>query len=238
MSAVFYGYRVGKDSFWEMHAALREAYLAEHWLAQVATKLWPRTSEDTARRLLKRLDEKEVQDRAATEIQLFDEGTSYVIRPLEWAHGGFFHNQLERLSLPKVSSVHYDDRSDLSDEELSHKETVDWVEAQIRRGRYFVVPLIAVSDWRDLLTRQVADGVPDNAYDDREAEERFEELMGGIDRDRPQRPCPDCGSAERTIDIPSWTLLCANCGIDLIEAFVRAAEEAEEAEEAAAAEEV
>ena len=141
MSTRMYNYRLPKDAWWDFARACRAAYLEEHPISMAfsmssksAQNLDP---EGKAERMGKILDTLKNLNEWMVDLQLFDEGNTYLIRPLE--RGYFFLNH--RCAWEEsfgLEPVFYDDRSDVPPEQEPNREVSRWCDEKIEAGEYLM----------------------------------------------------------------------------------------------------
>ncbi|AON96788.1 hypothetical protein BI081_gp037 [Mycobacterium phage Tonenili] len=136
MSTKLYVYRVPKSQWWDFYAAVRRVYLDEHLIARAVRGLAERKAphRDVRRIINESVPEYEV------ELQLFDDGEHWIVRPLE--SGWFFTNQHHRWLEFGLVPVFYDDRADVPPEHEANKVVADWVDKQIETHRYLMAPVL------------------------------------------------------------------------------------------------
>lgn len=107
MSIKMHAARVSKDQFWEFAAEVRRVYLAEHLMVELFRGMVARGVKYSE--CMKSLSENDNY----MELQLFDEGDAWLIRPLEV--GWFFINKLDEGAWDRwnVEAVTYDNRCDI-----------------------------------------------------------------------------------------------------------------------------
>ncbi len=163
MSVRLYTFRITKALWWDTLASIRGVYLAEYPIAQAMTvmanalieKAETDRSGDIATKLqmLSLLDTfsdtytKDPDEGWSVEFQVFDEGDTWLIRPLE--RGSFLLGRHERW--PELQPVFYDTRTDEPSVNVpANRATSEWVDEQIKAHRYFVVPVLSREDYRDI----------------------------------------------------------------------------------------
>lgn len=136
MSTKMHVARVPKDRWLEFAADVRRVYLAEHPFVKffVADRL----DGDTYRKAMDSLDRNE----SFVELQLFDEGDTWLVRPLE--QGWFFMNHVWDgvWKKYKVKAVSYDDRSDVPKKDRKNKKVADWMNERIEAREYLLYPVL------------------------------------------------------------------------------------------------
>ena len=116
MSIKMYNYRIRKDAWWSFAAAVREFYLAEYPVFKVLAEV----SEGDGITYSKFVEAVDVFRDWTVELQLFDEGDHWLIRPLE--QGYFFMNGHEQwVDEFGLETVWYDDRSDVPPEDEKNR---------------------------------------------------------------------------------------------------------------------
>lgn len=146
MSVKLYTVRIPKDRWWEFSAAVRATYLNEYpgvedfhgVLARGATYSEAMASIEVNTHFV--------------ELQLFDEGDTWLVRPLE--QGWFFINHVEEKAWPglKLKKVFYDNRADVPKRDKPNKAVADWVNTQILERRYLVFPVLDRAVYQSLCT--------------------------------------------------------------------------------------
>lgn len=136
MSTKMHNARVPKDRWLEFAADVRRVYLAEHPFVKFFSA--ERVGGDSYRKAMDSLDKNE----SFVELQLFDEGDTWLVRPLE--QGWFFMNHVWDGVWKKfgVKAVSYDDRSDVSKKERKNKKVAAWVDERIAAREYLVYPVL------------------------------------------------------------------------------------------------
>lgn len=145
MSIRFYAYRIRKDCWWDFARACHEFYLSYcplMVLVKAATE--GKTVEEQIENFSKIQETLNKAD-LATELQLFDVGEHYIVRPLE--NGWFFKNQdAEWIREFGLERVFYDDRSDVPTEEEPNREIALRCDDLIERGEYLMFSVISNDD--------------------------------------------------------------------------------------------
>lgn len=149
MGIAAYYFRIDKSDFWSFAAQLREFYAANSVLgmmaAHAADQIVAADDVDAKMALLTRWQDevKPKLDEVTCDLQLFDEGDSWLIRVLE--AGYLFLNSYEKQNWP-LEPVFYNDKTDMPPGMLERKPTIDWVDEQINLRRYLMYPVISVND--------------------------------------------------------------------------------------------
>lgn len=158
MSTVMYSYRLPKDRWWDFARACRTAYLDEHPLpmafsmsSKSAQNLDPKGK---AERLGKILDTIKNLDEWMVDLQLFDEGDTYLIRPLERGYFFLNHHRAWEDNFG-LEPVFYDDRSDVPTEQEPNREVSRWCDEKIEAGEYLLYSVIS----EDALSNIVFDNI-------------------------------------------------------------------------------
>jgi hypothetical protein len=211
MSIHFQAWRVPKVEFWPFHAALRERYLAEHWMSKVITTLVPNMSPEKATDFLLRLSDGSFEEQATTELQLFDEGDVYLFRVLEWGNLHFFRTQFATLSAERgwdFEDLHLNTSTDIPAEDQKNFAVVDWFEEELKARRYQLVHVVDMDDWGQRML-ELRLSQPADPYPDAEVDERLLDLTYGIDPAK-RRACPLCAGRER--ELRDFTdVYCSQC---------------------------
>ncbi len=160
MSRVMYSYRLSKDTWWEFARACRDTYAMSHPISVVVLKAAQDARELPAEGKASKLGEILEVIRKSSEwmvdLQLFDEGNTYLIRPLE--RGYFFLNNHEQWTQRfGLEPVFYDDRSDVPGEQEANREVSVWCDGKIVRGEYLLYQVVT----EDSLSRHVFDMLVD-----------------------------------------------------------------------------
>lgn len=136
--------RVPKDRWLEFAADVRRVYLAEHPFVKLFKS--ERLDGDTYRKAMDALDENE----SFVELQLFDEGESWLVRPLE--AGWFFMNHVHQgvWKKFKVKAVTYDDRTDVPKKDRKNKAVADWMCERIEAREYLIYPVLDKSTYSEI----------------------------------------------------------------------------------------
>lgn len=145
-----YNYRIPRSRWWEFASYCRGHYQLHHPVAQVLRKLTfagDKLSSAFAE-ATKAVDELVGQGWTA-DLQLFDEGGSLLIRPLE--RGYFFMNNFEEHWKPfGMTEIFYDNRSDVPPSEELNKAIAAWVDQKILDGEYLTYSLISGDDLKNM----------------------------------------------------------------------------------------
>lgn len=144
MSRVMYSYRLPKERWWEFAQSCREAYAASHPLSVIILRAAHSARDlppaEKASKMVSILDIISKLGEWTIDLQLFDEGDTYLIRPLE--RGYFFLNNHVRWSEFGLETVFYDDRSDVPAEQEGNRGVSLWCDERIARGEYLLHPVI------------------------------------------------------------------------------------------------
>lgn len=146
MSRVMYNYRIDKSRWWELSRAVKQAYLEKHPAPELIRTLTPNDGADTETSVSRIVRLTEVVDilvesNMLVDLQLFDEGETYLIRPLE--KGWFFLNNAQRWADEfGLEMVFYDDRSDVSPDDVRNREASVWTDKKIEDGEYLIFPVV------------------------------------------------------------------------------------------------
>lgn len=138
-----YNVRVPKDRWLEFAADVRRVYLAEHPMPSAF------------RRFMDGKPYREAMDSVSennhfVELQLFDEGDTWLVRPLEV--GWFFMNHAWEgvWKKFKVKAVCYDDRADVPKKDRKNKKVARWVDERIEAREYLVYPVLDRATYADI----------------------------------------------------------------------------------------
>lgn len=137
MSTKMYNYRLSKEQWWPFAKACRECYHSEHPMAQVLHTLAERGA--SWRTMLNAVDSI-IDDEWTVDLQLFDEGDAYIIRPLE--RGCFFMNNADQWLEFGIERVYYDTRSDVPPEDEKNRAVAEWVDEKINSGEFLVFSVL------------------------------------------------------------------------------------------------
>lgn len=156
MSRVMYSYRLPKERWWEFAQACREAYAASHPISVLVLKAAQGARElpvdEKAAKLGDIFDAVSKSSEWMVDLQLFDEGDTYLIRPLE--RGYFFLNNHARWVKDfGLEPVFYDDRSDVPSEQEPNREVSVWCDEKIALGEYLLYQVVT----EDSLSKAVFD---------------------------------------------------------------------------------
>ena len=156
MSTKMYAYRVEKAQLWPLVDQVRDWYEkneAVFYLMDAHRKTRANQELSAAEHFAAW---SAGQDLAAdrgnyVELQLFDEGDTWLCRVLE--RGYAFMNHYEKEHWP-IEGVFYDDRSDMPEEWEKNLATVDWMEEKIQARHWFCVDIVAKYILADYLDRE------------------------------------------------------------------------------------
>lgn len=165
MSRVMYTYRLPKCVWWEFASACRKAYAEEHPIPMIMTKAAQSarelSAEDKASKLGSILEAIRKSDEWMVDLQLFDEGDTYLIRPLE--RGYFFLNNHERWTRRfGLEPVFYDDRSDVPPEQEKNRDVSLWCDDKIERGEYLLYQVVEQDNLSNTVFNILMGGEPQN----------------------------------------------------------------------------
>lgn len=161
MSTRLYTFRVDKAIWWPTLESIRAVYLAEYPMAaairsaaEAAAEKAARAEDPTDARIsaMREVDviargyTKDPEQGYSVDFQVFDEGDTWLVRPLE--HGYFLLGSHERW--PELIPVFYNNSTDVPPEQKANRQVADWVDEQILAHRYFVVPVLTRSEYRDI----------------------------------------------------------------------------------------
>jgi hypothetical protein len=137
MSTRMYCYRVAKDELWPLVETVRAYYDANSSLGLIKHALI-RAPLDQSEKVhdqlydAERLNGNEGSE-LECELQLFDAGETWLIRPLE--RGWLFANSFEEQEWP-VEPVFYDDGSDVPSKNEPNRAVAVWMDEQIKAHRF------------------------------------------------------------------------------------------------------
>ena len=151
-----YSYRIDKSRWWEFARACREFYAENHPVAAVVTAAARNAAamhaEESAAALGRILDTIRKADDWMVDLQIFDEGNTYLVRPLE--RGYMFLNTHDRWAREfGLKAVFYDDRSDVPPEQVPNREVSLWCDDKIQSGEFFIHQIVT----EDSLSKVVFD---------------------------------------------------------------------------------
>ena len=129
MSTIMYNYKISKDSWWYFYGRLREHYLNDSMILELAKDY----QKDKSFWKFCKDDENHVS------IQLFDFGYDWIFRVLE--HGYYFldnHNKL----FPELEEVFYDDRSDVLPDHKGNEVIARKIDYMIGQRQYLVAHIV------------------------------------------------------------------------------------------------
>jgi hypothetical protein len=143
-----YNYRVRKDQWWDFARACREVYLNNHPLMQLLKSAADRGDDamSSFKKLSKTVDALERAE-MIVDIQIFDEGDTYILRPLE--RGYFFMNNVHEWS-GFLDEVTYDDRADVPPEEEKNKVVAQWCDEKISSREYLMFNVLSRDDFMNV----------------------------------------------------------------------------------------
>lgn len=146
MSTKMHNARVPKDRWLEFAADVRRVYLAEHPFVKLFRS--ERLDYGSYRKAMDSLDRNE----SFVELQLFDEGDTWLVRPLE--QGWFFMNHVYEGVWKKfgVKAVSYDNRSDVPKKDRKNKKVAAWCDARIEAREYLLYPVLDRTTYSELYT--------------------------------------------------------------------------------------
>lgn len=161
MSTKMHNYRVAKEQWWPFAKACRAYYMEHHPIAKLLREI-----SEAGGTYKKKIDTVNtiVAAEWTVDLQIFDEGDTYLIRPLE--NGYFFMNNFDQdqwaeFALERVS---YDNRTDVPPEDEKNAAVADWVDEKILGGEYLIFTVLNrdnfVSICFDELVAEDAKGAP------------------------------------------------------------------------------
>lgn len=146
MSTRMYSYRITKERWWELADDVRRSYLEKHPICEVLESIAREVDPLIESPYVKMVKIADTFDRDwEVELQLFDEGETLLIRPLE--SGYFFMNNSDRwIELFGLEKVYYNDSVDVPPEDEKNKFIAEWVDKRIDEGLYTVFKVITRHD--------------------------------------------------------------------------------------------
>ena len=151
MSTVMYVYRVDKAVWWDVVGRVREFYLAEFPMIQAmsaaADAMFDRGADRYA--TIKYLDAiaagftRDPNESWSVELQVFDAGDDWLIRPLERGRFLLAHHE----QFPELRPVFYDGRTDVPPEHEANYEVATWMDEQIDAHRFFIYEVLSRADY-------------------------------------------------------------------------------------------
>lgn len=141
MSRVMYSYRLPKEAWWEFARECRKVYAASHPVARVmvqaaqaARAMPPDAAMSKLADILAAISK---MDDWMVDLQVFDQGDTWLVRPLE--RGYFFlNNHGPWVSEYGLEPLFYDDRSDVPLSEEGNRDVSVWCDTQVAAGDYFL----------------------------------------------------------------------------------------------------
>jgi hypothetical protein len=178
VSVVFSAFRLNKNVFWPFAEAARARYLEAHFMARIISEFGPRMSAekklDFALKLADRSNMR-LQDQLCSELRIFDEGDTVIVSANElgqmleaelageWGATSGWAAELEPISVDTRDESRFDVNEKLM-------PTVDWIDSQMRAGRYLQFTLCSTDDWWAQLMAvplpETPDTEPGKAFDD------------------------------------------------------------------------
>lgn len=154
MSTKMHNYRIAKDQWWPFAKACRQFYITEHPIAQALnrTRSFEADGYKAYKAMTKTVDAI-ISTEWTVELQVFDEGETYLLRPLE--HGYFFMNHVDQWEPFGVERVTYDSRTDVPPEDEKNEAVADWVDDKILSGEFFVFNVLARDDFMSICIDQL-----------------------------------------------------------------------------------
>lgn len=145
MSRVMYNYRLPKARWWDFARECRSFYAEKHPISAAVTKAAVSaaggSTETRVDTLARMLDVIRKADEWMVDLQLFDEGDTYLIRPLE--RGYMFLNNHERwVQGFGLEPVFYDDRSDVPPELEKNRAVSLWCDDKVTKGEYLLYQVL------------------------------------------------------------------------------------------------
>lgn len=152
MSTVMYSYRVDKSDWWDVATRIRAFYLTEFPMIKAMKAAADAMFEGGKNRYqtIKFLDAiadgytRNPDESWSVELQVFDAGADWHLRPLERNH--FMLNHYEQF--PELRPVFFDNRSDVPEHQEPNREIAVWVDEQIDAHRYFIFEVLSREDYR------------------------------------------------------------------------------------------
>lgn len=139
MSTKMYNYRLPKADWWVFAKACREYYLVNHPVMEIL-----KASGEGLASYNKITEAVDCFVEYPVNLQLFDEGDTYLVRPLEI--GYFFMNHYDKFA-PDLTPVTYDNRTDVPPEDEKNKIVAEWVDAKIHNGEYLTFTVMDRDDF-------------------------------------------------------------------------------------------
>lgn len=154
MNVVRYNYRIHKALWSDFTQVCRETYLNDHPLMQLLKFVAdhgdnPLDSFKQVSETVNSFDSIHV----SSDIQVFDEGDTYIIRPLEL--GYFFINNAREWG-EFLNEITYGKGTDVQPEEEKNKVVSQWCDEKISRGDYFIFNVLSRDDFTDFAARTLS----------------------------------------------------------------------------------
>jgi hypothetical protein len=147
MSTKMHNFRIPKSQWWGFATACREYYMGNYPIMEVLNELVIRKGASAYKQISDIVDILAKNDTGYTvDLQLFDEGDTYLIRPLE--QGWFFSNNCADFAAGfNLAQVTYDNRSDVPPEDEKNRAVAEWVDKQIDARQYFIYSVLHRDDF-------------------------------------------------------------------------------------------
>lgn len=148
MSVKMYNYRINKDDLWQFVLGCREFYMQNHPL-HVALREKAR-DEGFSSKVFTSI--KKHSDELTMDVQLFNEGETYLVRILE--SGWFFLNKLSEIAEATgiaIEKVFYDNRTDVPPEDEKNAAVADWCDEMINTRQYLTVELVSIGQLKMMM---------------------------------------------------------------------------------------
>lgn len=152
MSTVMYNFRVSKQNWWETIAAIRKYFLAHYppinIIREAVEEKAKRSDGETTSAIYDVAEQ--MGEKFELEFQVFDEGETWLLRPLRWRFDHFTIFSYKNWGID-IKPVFYDNRSDVPEEEERNARVVEWCEEKIKTRQYFTVPVVDQDDFTDIV---------------------------------------------------------------------------------------
>jgi len=148
MSTVMYCYEISKRNTWKFVEQLKDFY-KENGFSPKKLHENIKDGKITMHEVLETLNN--IKDDVKVELQLFDNGRTWIIRILE--SGYLFMNKQEAY-FPELKQLFYDDRADKPDD-ISNADyaknaiIAEWVDSQLQERHYMIIPITDINSMLD-----------------------------------------------------------------------------------------
>lgn len=141
-----YNYRVSKDKWWEFARTVRQFYVETHPLMELLRAISAEKTDDKMSVFKRMTDAVDtlVDAQWTADIQMFDEGDTYMLRPLE--NGYFFMNNADKWG-SFIEKVTYDNRGDVPPEEEKNRAVAEWCDHKIEAHEYLIYNVMSRDDF-------------------------------------------------------------------------------------------